>query len=160
MTLGKINLKKNSVIFDPTQNVSPHKRPFVPICQIISLNRKQNTTMTTTITIIILAALLLVAAFILGRVVYISGIRSATISSLKSKINRYQSAADDPRPVYTVRRLYAADNAHEYNGVWAVCRTSFQDGFIHDSCIKIFTDDDDKFNLKEAQELCEKLNEK
>lgn len=116
--------------------------------------------MTTTITIIVLSALLLVAVFLLGRVAYISGRRSATISNLKSKIKRYRMAADDLRPIYTVRRIDAEDNAHEYNGVWAVCRTSCQDGFLHNSCIKIFTDDDDDFNRREAEELCDMLNSK
>ena len=116
--------------------------------------------MTTTITIIVLSALLLVAVFFLGRVAYISGRRATTICNLKSKIKRYRMAADDLQPIYTVRRIDAEDKAHEYNGVWAVCRTSCQDGFIHNSCIKIFTDEDDEFNKNEADELCDKLNEK
>lgn len=116
--------------------------------------------MTTTITIIVLSALLLVAVFFLGRVAYISGRRYATICNLKSKIKRYRMAADDIRPFYTVRRIDAEDKEHEYNGVWAVCRTSCQDGFLHNSCIKVFTDEDDDFNKNEAEELCEKLNEK
>lgn len=116
--------------------------------------------MTSTITIIVLSALLLVAVFFLGRVAYISERRYATISNLKSKINRYRMAADDLRPTYSVRRIEAEDDAHEYNGVWAVCRTSCQNGFIHNSCIKIFTDEDDEFNKNEAAELCDKLNEK
>lgn len=116
--------------------------------------------MTTTITIIVLSALLLVAAFFLGRVAYISGHRATTICNLNSKIKRYRMAADDLQPIYTVRRIDAEDEAHEYNGVWAVCRTSCQDGFLHNSCIKIFTDEDDEFNKNEAEELCDKLNEK
>ena len=114
----------------------------------------------TTITIIVLSALLLVATFVLGRVAYISGRRSATIGNLKSKIKRYRMAADDVHPIYSVRRIDAIDEAHEYNGTWAVCRTSCQEGFLHNSCIKIFTDEDDEFNKNEAEELCEKLNEK
>lgn len=116
--------------------------------------------MTTTITIIVLSALLLIAAFLLGRVAYISDHRSAIIGNLKSKIKRYRMAADDIHPVYSVRRIDALDEAHEYNGAWAVCRTSYQGGDIHQSCIKIFTDEDDEFNKNEADELCDKLNEK
>lgn len=116
-------------------------------------------TISTTI-IIIISALLLVAVFFLGRVAYISGRRLATINNLKAKVKRYRMAADDLRPIYTVRRIDAEDNAHEYNGVWAVCRTSCQDGFLHNCCIKIFTDEDDEFNKNEADELCDKLNEK
>lgn len=115
-------------------------------------------TTTITITIIVLSALLLVAVFFLGTVAYISGCNSATISHLKSKLKRYSMAADDVRPLYTVHRIDGVDNAHEYFGVWAVCRTSYQDGFILNSCIKIFTDEDDDFNHREADELCEILN--
>lgn len=113
--------------------------------------------MTTTISIIVLSALLLVAVFFLGRVAYISGRRATTICNLKSKIKRYRMAADDVQPIYTVRRIETEDKSSEYNGVWAVCRTSCQDGFIHNSCIKIFTDEDDDFNHREAQELLDKL---
>lgn len=116
--------------------------------------------MTQTVIIIILSAILLVAVFFLGRVAYISERRSTTIRNLKEKIKRYRMAADDLQPIYTVRRIDAEDDAHEFNGVWAVCRTSCQNGFIHNSCIKIFTDDDDDFNRREAQELCETLNSK
>lgn len=113
-----------------------------------------------TTTIIILSAVLLVSVFFLGRVAYISERRMNTIANLKAKINRYRMAADDLHPLYTVRRIDANDPAHEYNNVWAVCRTSWQDGYIHNACIKIFTDEDDEFNKNEAEELCEKLNEK
>lgn len=116
--------------------------------------------MTTTITIIALSAILLVSVFFLGRVAYISGRRLNTIANLKAKINRYRLASDDVHPLYTVRRIDANDPAHEYNGVWAVCRTSLQNGYIHNTCIKIFTDEDDEFNKNEAEELCEKLNER
>ena len=116
--------------------------------------------MTATITIIVLSALLLVAVFFLGSVAYISGRHATIICNLKSKIKRYRMAADDFQPIYTVRRIDAEDAEHEYNGVWAVCRISCQDGFIHNSCIKIFTDEDDEFNKNEADELCEMLNSK
>lgn len=116
--------------------------------------------MTQTVIIIILSAILLVAVFFLGRVAYISERRSTTIRNLKEKIKRYRMAADDLQPTYIVRRIDAEDNAHEFNGVWAVCRISCQNGFIHNSCIKIFTDEDDEFNKNEADELCDKLNEK
>lgn len=115
---------------------------------------------TTTITIIVLSSLLLVAVFFLGRVGYISERRAEYISRLKAKVNRYRIAADDVHPIYTVRRIDAEDSAHEYNGVWAVCRTSWQDGYYHSLCVKIFTDEDDEFNKNEAEELCEKLNER
>lgn len=113
-------------------------------------------TTVTTISIILTAVL----AFLFGRCMYISSRRATRISNQKAEINRYRLAADDLHPLYTVRRIDADDSAHEYNGVWAVCRTSWQDGYIHNSCIKIFTDEDDEFNKNEAVELCEKLNEK
>lgn len=69
-------------------------------------------------------------------------------------------AADDVHAIYSVRRINAEDDAHEYNGTWAVCRTSCVDGVMYHSCVKIFTDEDDEFNLREAEELCDKLNEK
>lgn len=116
--------------------------------------------MTTTFTIIVLSALLLAAVFLLGRIAYISGRRLTAINSLKSEIRRCRMAADDVHAIYSVRRINAEDDAYEYNGTWAVCRTSSVDGVIHHSCIKIFTDEDDEFNLREAEELCDKLNEK
>lgn len=115
---------------------------------------------TTTITFIALSALLLVTAFSLGRTAYISRRRFKQNRQLRAKINRYRMAANDLRPLYTVRRIDAADPEHEYNGVWAVCRNSWPEGHIHNSCIKIFTDEDDEFNKSEAEELCEKLNER
>lgn len=114
----------------------------------------------TTITIIALSVLLLVAVFLLGRTAYISGRRLTTIHNLKSKVRRYRMAADDVHPIYSVCRINAEDDAHEYNGTWAVCRTSYVDGVMHHSCVKIFTDEDDEFNKNEADELCDKLNEK
>lgn len=60
--------------------------------------------------------------------------------------------------VYTVRRIGL--EGHEHYGRWAVCRTSIQNGYIHDTCIKVFTDEDDEFNQREAEELVAKIKER
>ncbi len=112
---------------------------------------------TTTITFIVLSALLLVAVFFLGRVAYISGRRAKHINRLKAQIKYYRMAADDEHPAYMVKWLDLSDEVRIF-GQWAVVRRAKVNGYIYETLIKVFTDEDDEFNKNEAEELCEILN--
>ena len=112
----------------------------------------------TTAIIITLSALLLASCFLLGRVGMLSDSRYNKIRSLNAKIDRYRQADIDVSPLYAVSRMIT-DNP-DYNNRWAVCRLSMQNGHIHHTLIKAFTDEDEDFNKREADELCDKLNEK
>lgn len=67
-------------------------------------------------------------------------------------IERYIKADDDTEPTYVV--------ATTMDGRFGVCRNSTIDGFLHITVIKIFTDPDQDFNRREAEELVEILNSK
>lgn len=75
-----------------------------------------------------------------------------------AKLKRYKAANRDCNADYSVRRIECLEG-HEHNERWAVCRTSIQDGYMYHTCIKVFTDEDDEFNHREAQELVDKINE-
>ena len=66
-------------------------------------------------------------------------------------IGRYVRADNDTAPTYMV---VATKDGHI-----GVCRNSTIDGFLHRTVIKIFTDPDQEFNQREAEELVEKLQE-
>ena len=110
--------------------------------------------MTTSTTVaIILAFLLGVTTTVIIRFYYLSG-------SLRKKnralIGRYAAADQDCHAGYRVCRIL--DLNHEHYGRWAVCRSSIQNDRLHESYIKVFTDDDDAFNFIEARELADKIN--
>ncbi len=66
--------------------------------------------------------------------------------------------ANDCFALYSVKRI---DNVEcRYHGYWAVCRSSICEGGLYQTCIKVFTDEDDDFNKREAEELSEMLNSK
>lgn len=67
---------------------------------------------------------------------------------------RHRKADNLAEVSYTVRRCSFNDSSY------MVVRCAFVDRFPYESIIKIFDDDDTEFNLREAQELCDKLNEK
>lgn len=83
------------------------------------------------------------------------------VESLQVKINDYRDASIEPVAFYLVQRV-VTDNPEfrKYNGCWGVCRQIYKRGYIFTTTIKVFTDDDDDFNLREAEELCEILNAK
>lgn len=77
-----------------------------------------------------------------------------SIHNYYEKRERRHRTADDLAEVsYTVRRCSFDDSSY------MVVRCAFVDRFPYESTIKIFNDDDTEFNLREAQELCDKLNE-
>lgn len=114
----------------------------------------------TTAIIITLSVLLLASVFLLGRVGMLSSSRYNKIRALNAKLQRYHDADIDASAIYAVRKMITDNPDSHYNNRWAVCRVSIQDGYIHHTLIKAFTDEDEDFNKLEADELCEKLNEK
>lgn len=64
-------------------------------------------------------------------------------------IGRYVRADNDTAPTYMV--------VDTKDGHIGVCRYSMVDGLLHRTVIKIFTDPDQEFNQREAEELLEKL---
>lgn len=72
----------------------------------------------------------------------------------KKRERRHRTADDLAEVSYTVRRCSFDDSSY------MVVRCAFVDRFPYESIIKIFNDEDADFNLREAQELCDKLNEK
>lgn len=78
---------------------------------------------------------------------------------LAARIEGFLAAQADCDAYYFVRRIQSVEE-HEHNGRWAVCRTSTIRNCIYNTCIKVFTDEDDDFNKLEAEELCEILNSK
>lgn len=105
--------------------------------------------MTAITTIAIILALFLGAAIVRLRL---------KVKSLNAKIQGYRGSANDCFALYSVKRI---DNVEcKYHGYWAVCRSSICEGGLYQTCIKVFTDEDDDFNKREAEELCEMLNSK
>lgn len=73
----------------------------------------------------------------------------------------YRDANRDPNAIYFVQRVETDLPEHrQYNNCWGVCRRTTNRGFMFCTTIKVFTDEDDDFNLREAEELCEMLNSK
>lgn len=76
----------------------------------------------------------------------------AEIKEQKEKIAAYQASAKDTKADYFVGLIDNKDICvyrHTINGRYAFRQ-----------CIKVFTDPDQDFNRREAEELVEKLNEK
>lgn len=84
-----------------------------------------------------------------------------TNMSLQIKVNGYKDANMDPNAFYQVQRV-CTDHPEfdKYNDCWGVCRRISKRGYIFCTTIKVFTDEDDEFNYREAVELCEILNAK
>ena len=73
----------------------------------------------------------------------------------------YRDANRDPNASYHVQRVETdLPEYRQYNGHWGVCRRTANRGFMFCTTIKVFTDEDDEFNRREAEELCEMLNAK
>ena len=73
----------------------------------------------------------------------------------------YRNANRDPNAFYCVKRVETdIPEYRQYNNCWGVCRLTSDRGFMFCTTIKVFTDEDDDFNLREAEELCEILNSK
>lgn len=91
-----------------------------------------------------------------GSVTSFSGGNTAPIvSGLVKEMRR------DPNAIYCVQRVETdLPEYRQYNNCWGVCRHTTNRGFMFCTTIKVFTDEDDDFNLREAEELCEMLNSK
>lgn len=115
--------------------------------------------MTAITTIAIILALFLGAAIVIAmRKHYAAERLRLKVKSLNAKIQGYRGSANDCFALYSVKRI---DNVEcKYHGYWAVCRSSICEGGLYQTCIKVFTDEDDDFNKREAEELCEMLSSK
>lgn len=115
--------------------------------------------MTALTTISITLALFLGAAIVIAlRQYYIADSMMRENKTYKARIESYRASKNDTNPGYSVQRILK--QGHELFGRWAVCRTTYNNGYWHQSVIKVFTDEDDDFNKLEADELCEMLNSK
>ncbi len=113
--------------------------------------------MTALTTISITLAFFLGAAIVITmRHYYIADSLRRKNKTLKAKIESFRESENDINPVYSVRRIECS--GYELFGRWAVCRTTINNGYWHASVIKVFIDEDDEFNKREAEELCEMLN--
>ena len=116
----------------------------------------------TTITAIVLAFFLGFAVMVALRHACIAGKLRTKNTNLRNALGRYKEADCDEKATYTVKRIDTLnENINpEIWGEWAVVRVTIVNGYIHHTLIKVFTDEDDEFNKNEADELCDKLNEK
>lgn len=115
--------------------------------------------MTALTTISIMLALFLGAAIVIAvRKQYAADILRRKNYALKETVDRYVEAENCVSPSYIVNCIDKPE--HELFGRWAVVRICIVGGFIHHTCIKVFTDEDNEYNRRKAEELCEKLNEK
>ncbi|WP_301345929.1 MULTISPECIES: hypothetical protein [Muribaculaceae] len=117
--------------------------------------------MTLTIIAIILALFLGSAIMVAVRHYYRSDSLLRKNNAQQIQIDAYQDANNDPKAFYSVQRV-ETDNPEyrEYNGHWAICRRIAKRGYLITTTIKVFTDDDDDFNFREASDLLDKLKEK
>lgn len=114
-----------------------------------------------TTAIIILAVLLLVAISVALFYRSRADIILRKSYSQQIQINAYRDANHDPNAIYCVQRVETdLPEYRQYNNCWGVCRRTTNRGFMFCTTIKVFTDEDDDFNLREAEELCEMLNSK
>lgn len=110
---------------------------------------------------IVLALFLGVAIVIAMRSYYRVDNLLRAIKSQQIQINAYRDMNMSPSATYHVQRVETDHpEFRHYNGRWGVCRRETNRGFIFCTTIKVFTDDDDDFNKREAEELCEMLNSK
>lgn len=117
--------------------------------------------MTLTIIAIILALFLGSAIMVAIRHYYRSDSLLRKNKAQQIQINAYRDANIDPKASYSVQRVETDNREYrEYNGCWGVCRRIAKRGYLITTTIKVFTDEDDEFNLREAEELCDMLNSK
>ena len=93
-----------------------------------------------------LAAIALILAVVVNRK------HIKQIKELKEKIDRYIKADNCTTPSYFVNKTT--------DGRIGVERSCLIGGYIHSTVIKLFTDSDQDFNRREAEELVEILNSK
>lgn len=111
-----------------------------------------------TILAIILALLLICAIVIAIRNQRITNKLQQRVVELNSEILRRKCAANDCASSYSFDKLFHWEE-DTLGCYWTVYRAKDIDGNKYITYIKIFTDEDDEFNQREAHELCDKLNE-
>lgn len=81
--------------------------------------------------------------------------------NLNERLADYKTANLKPDAYYVCKRACSdiCLSPHLW-GEWAVVRQKVVGGYMYETLIKAFTDEDDDFNRREAEELAEKLNEK
>lgn len=113
------------------------------------------------ITSIVLAFALGVAAMVAALHYHKAKSLRADNRSLRAKVDRYRAADRDHKGAYDIVRVDPSEDvAPEIWCEWAVVRRTIIGGYMHSAIIKAFTDEDDDFNRRQAEELVEKLNEK
>lgn len=114
-----------------------------------------------TIIAIILALFLGMAIMVALRHYYRANSLLKKNKDLDSLIYTYRDANADPNGFYSVQRVETdRPEFRQYNGCWGVCRRIAKRGYLTTTTIKVFTDEDDEFNLREAEELRDILNSK
>lgn len=112
--------------------------------------------MTALTTISITLALFLGAAIVIAlRQSHIADSMTRANKARNVLLSSYKESENDTNPVYGVSRINKP--GHELFGCWAVYRSTLNG---YRTVIKVFTDEDDDFNKREAEELCEILNSK
>lgn len=110
--------------------------------------------------LLIIAISQLVLILLLAVVIYRACRRNQTLEidarTSAWKLRCYRNATNVFFPVYSVRQIDFP--GHIYCGKWAVFRNAMDGHPFTASIVKVFTDDDDDFNRREAEELCETLN--
>lgn len=79
---------------------------------------------------------------------------------LRNELRQHDEGNVSPHAMYKVERIDATGTVYEgYNGFWAVYRVVFNGPKPYKTLIKPFMDEDDDFNKREAEELCDILND-
>lgn len=106
----------------------------------------------TALTIIIYAATVLIWAAALYIATRTIKRQQRQIREQQQRIDRYIKCNNCTNPHYIV-------NTTE-DGCIGVERFCYEGGYIHSVAIKLFTDEDEAYNLREAEDLAKHLNEK
>lgn len=113
-----------------------------------------------------MVTLTIILAFLLGVAIMVSALHYRNYKRacsrkavLEREVKRLRLAHDYPEPVYQVQGVIDF-RTEPVSGHSSVVRLSNIDGHIYETLIKTFNDDDVDFNHREAEELCDKLNEK
>lgn len=81
--------------------------------------------------------------------------------TLQDRLDAYRKMNMTPLAFYRFGRVETSDSGYaEYNGLWGVYRVAIMGGEVFKTTLKVFTDEDDDFNRREAEELCDILNGK
>lgn len=113
-----------------------------------------------------MTTLSIILAFLLGVAVMVSALHYRNYKRacgrkavLERKVKNLELAQEFSSPVYVIRDVLDLKNGG-YKEYCEVVRLSNIEGHLYTTLIKSFTDDDNDYNHREAEELCDKLNEK